>query len=132
VHYVLGEALDRDPFLLFELRGRERDQVLTALKKARGGTSKSRPPSRDAASRDAANRDPKPPSVALGKLTPQNYAAAPAPLPALSFSFDAPVAHGAILRQLGTPAAWNSDTPAVETLARACGAGPGAPASPSG
>ncbi len=35
-HYVLGEALDRDPFLLFELRGRTRDQVLAALRALRG------------------------------------------------------------------------------------------------
>jgi hypothetical protein len=34
-HYVLGEALDRDPFLLFELRGRSREQVLDALREAR-------------------------------------------------------------------------------------------------
>ena len=36
-HYVLGEALDRDPFLLFELRGRTKVQVLDALRVARGG-----------------------------------------------------------------------------------------------
>jgi uncharacterized Zn finger protein len=36
-HYVLGDALDRDPFLLFELRGRTKDQVLDALRAARGG-----------------------------------------------------------------------------------------------
>jgi uncharacterized Zn finger protein len=37
VHYVLGEAFDRDPFLLFELRGRTRDAVLDALRAARVG-----------------------------------------------------------------------------------------------
>lgn len=36
-HYILGEALDRDPFLLFELRGRTRAQVLDALRQARSG-----------------------------------------------------------------------------------------------
>jgi uncharacterized Zn finger protein len=34
-HYVLGEALDRDPFLLLELRGRTRDRALTELRAAR-------------------------------------------------------------------------------------------------
>jgi uncharacterized Zn finger protein len=113
VHYVLGEALDRDPFLLFELRGRKRDQVLGALRAARaggGGTTRGQ-------IRRKEGGDPKPPSVALGKLTPKNYAAAPVPLPVLSFSFEAPPAHGAVLRQLGTPTAWNSETPAIETLA---------------
>ena len=36
-HYVLGEAFDRDPFLLFELRGRTKHEVLSALRSARGG-----------------------------------------------------------------------------------------------
>lgn len=31
VHYILGERLDEDPFLLFQLRGRTRDAILTAL-----------------------------------------------------------------------------------------------------
>lgn len=31
VHYLLGERLDEDPFLLFRLRGRSRDAILTAL-----------------------------------------------------------------------------------------------------
>ncbi|MBX3184858.1 MAG: SWIM zinc finger family protein [Polyangiaceae bacterium] len=35
-HYVLGAALDSDPFLLFELRGRGRREVLEALRAARG------------------------------------------------------------------------------------------------
>src|SRR5262252_8626700 len=35
-HYILGEELDRDPFLLFELRGRKKTQVLDALRAARG------------------------------------------------------------------------------------------------
>lgn len=41
-HYVLGEALDRDPFLLFELRGRTKDQVLDALSAARSVASKTK------------------------------------------------------------------------------------------
>jgi len=31
VHYILGERLDEDPFLLFQLRGRSRDTILAAL-----------------------------------------------------------------------------------------------------
>lgn len=34
-HDILGEAPDRDPFLLFELRGRSRSQVLDALRRLR-------------------------------------------------------------------------------------------------
>jgi uncharacterized Zn finger protein len=39
VHYVLGEAFDGDPFLLFELRGRTKAQVLDALRQARGAAA---------------------------------------------------------------------------------------------
>lgn len=35
VHYLLGERLDDDPFLLFRLRGREHEQVLDALRARR-------------------------------------------------------------------------------------------------
>jgi uncharacterized Zn finger protein len=110
VHYVLGEALDRDPFLLFELRGRAREQVLEALRAARG-TAKSKK------SGGAAKVSEGPAGVALKKLSAASYDAAPAPLPALSFSFDPPPTHGAVLRQLGTPGSWNGETPAVESLA---------------
>jgi uncharacterized Zn finger protein len=108
VHYVLGEALDRDPFLLFELRGREREQVLSALRTARGTSS---------AEKSVETRAPeKAPSVALEKLSTESYESAPEPLPMLSFSFEPPPAHAAVLRQLGAPAAWNGDTPALEAL----------------
>src|SRR5712672_2904743 len=39
VHYVLGEAFDKDPFLLFELRGRTKKQVLGALSSLRSGAA---------------------------------------------------------------------------------------------
>ncbi len=40
-YYVLGSEFDRDPFLLFELRGRSKEQVLAALR----GQRAERPPS---------------------------------------------------------------------------------------
>ena len=36
VHYLLGERFDQDPFLMFLLRGRTRDEVLSALRARRG------------------------------------------------------------------------------------------------
>jgi uncharacterized Zn finger protein len=108
VHYVLGEALDRDPFLLFELRGREREQVLSALRAVRGAGSVEQASATLAAE--------KTPSVALEKLSAESYARAPEPLPTLSFSFGPPPAHAAVLRQLGAPAAWNGETPVLEAL----------------
>jgi uncharacterized Zn finger protein len=121
-HYVLGEALDRDPFLLFELRGRSKEQVLAALRAAR---IEDRPEKRQpravagAASGAAANvpTEIEIPSVSLGKLTAADYERPRANLPALSLSFQEPALHGALLQQLGSPAAWRGAAPAGELLA---------------
>jgi len=110
VHYVLGDALDRDPFLLFELRGKGKELVLAELRGQRG---------------EAAHAEPTP-AVKLGKLSAADYDRAPRALPALSFSFDAPAKPGALLEQLGKPASWQGAgspadalSPVVERAAEA-------------
>ena len=102
-HYVLGEALDRDPFLLFELRGRTKDQVLDALRAARGGAGEA--PAKKAGKSKVAPADAtsEVATVKLGKLKAAEYDKPREPLPTLHFSFDEPVTHGAVLRQLGAP-----------------------------
>lgn len=42
-HYILGERFDEDPFLLFRLRGRTQEQILTALRARRTGNGISQP-----------------------------------------------------------------------------------------
>jgi uncharacterized Zn finger protein len=39
IYYLVAEQLDTDPFTLFHLRGRTRDQVLESLRRRRGGQS---------------------------------------------------------------------------------------------
>lgn len=133
VHFVLGEAFDRDPFLLFELRGRSRNQVLEALRAARAGgasasTATTRTVTRPAGetSRRTGKRSgasgvgaaPEPVAdaavtVSLGRLKAADYDAPPEPLPSLRFGFDAPPVSGALLRQLGAPSGWSAaHTPA--------------------
>ncbi len=98
-HYVLGEAFDKDPFLLFELRGRGRDDVLAALRRLRGAVET---PAREAvATVSLAGRDP----AELERLR--------APLAHLRFAFEPPASAGALLRQLAEPPSWRQDeTPA--------------------
>ncbi len=38
VYYLLGEAFDNDPFLIFRMRGIERDKLLSQIRSAGGGT----------------------------------------------------------------------------------------------
>jgi len=116
-HYVLGEALDRDPFLLFELRGRTKDQVLDALRAVRGGASEPTAKKGRKSKPRAPERTLEAPTVKLGKLKAGDYDKPREPLPALHFGFDEPVTHGALLDQLGVPSTWVSDATPAEVLA---------------
>jgi uncharacterized Zn finger protein len=135
-HYVLGEALDRDPFLLLELRGRGRDLVLDALRAARASRHDEATPGtgepgeageagepgeageagepgdepRDDAGTDVA-------TVKLPRLSAAEYDQPRAPLPALHLGLDAPAAPGALLGQLGAPASWSIAASPAELLA---------------
>jgi len=55
--------------------------------------------------------------VKLGKVKAADYDKPREPLPALHFGFDEPVTHGAVLRQLGTPTAWEGDASPADVLA---------------
>jgi uncharacterized Zn finger protein len=116
VHFVLGEAFDRDPFLLFELRGRSRSQVLETLRAARAADAGARPagesPRRSGERSGASTAEPlaeiEVATVSLGRLKAADYDASPEPLPSLTFGFDAPPVSGALLRQLGAPSGWGA------------------------
>jgi len=71
VYYLLGEEFDRDPFLLFSLRGISRDELVSQL-----GSLSTSPPRNDATARQDASLT----SPSLG-------AAAPEPLPAEASRF---------------------------------------------
>ncbi len=40
VYYLLGEQFDRDPFLIFMMRGRTREQVIEALRQRCAGSGR--------------------------------------------------------------------------------------------
>jgi uncharacterized Zn finger protein len=48
VYYLLGEQFDKDPFLLFELRGRDKEAIISALRERRAAQV-GPPPASDAA-----------------------------------------------------------------------------------
>jgi uncharacterized Zn finger protein len=119
-HYLLGEALDRDPFLLFELRGRTKAEVLSALREARsdGSTKKLRGKRSTRQSETEARESvPETPAVSLGGLRADQFDVPRTALPSLHFSFEAPEHDGAVLRQLGAPAAWSAERSPAEVLA---------------
>lgn len=117
-HYVLGEALDRDPFLLFELRGKTKAQVLDALRAARGAGDEAAP-KRGAKAKKAESETEahEVATVKLGKVKAADYDRPREVLPAMHFTFEEPASHGAMLRQLGAPTAWTSEASPADLLA---------------
>ena len=109
-HYVLGEALDKEPFLLFELRGRTRGEVLAALRAARGGAT---PGARGKA---PGQEDREVPSVRVDELPTGAYEAWRETPPPLHLRLERPEVPGALLRQLGTPPGWTEGTSPAELL----------------
>ena len=101
-HYVLGDAFDRDPFLLFELRGRTREEVLAATRAARGA--------------EPAVPVEVTPAVRLGKLREVDYDAWRGPRPSLKLSFAAPERHAAVVASLGKPGSWREKASPAELL----------------
>jgi uncharacterized Zn finger protein len=107
-HYVLGEALDRDPFLLFELRGRSKAQVLRELRAARSG---------GAEVADFDSSEVPVTALRLESVSAEDYDAPRAPLPSLHLEFEAPSAHATLLKQLGKPPGWIGEEAPGDVLA---------------
>lgn len=96
VYYLTGERFDEDPFLFFELRGRRREQVITALRARRADdTPTVAPPDLD--------QGPK-----LAELLDHFYEPG-GDLSAIEARIAAPTINGAILRRYGPPPAAITD-----------------------
>jgi uncharacterized Zn finger protein len=96
VHYVIGSELDRDPFLLFLLRGRPREAVLMALRARRAGA-----PAPDAAATAAgptAATDGPPIETEIERFWQLGEE-----FGGLRFTIDAPRVPEAVLKRLGLP-----------------------------
>jgi uncharacterized Zn finger protein len=109
VHYVLGEAFDRDPFLLFELRGRRKEMVLAALRRLRAASGDARTP-------PTGEHDEAPTTIMLKETAPERYEAFRERVDDLHFHIGAPAAEGAVLRQLGAPPSWTLRATPLELL----------------
>lgn len=95
-HYILAERFDEDPFLLFRLRGRTSEQILTALRERRSASSGDEPLFEEAPVEEV---QPAPPLEAnlsgfynLGQ-----------PLDGFALSFKAPAIEMPVLKRLGDP-----------------------------
>ena len=111
VHYVIGEALDRDPFLLFQLRGRPRETLMEELRKVR-----SRRPGREVGVAVPAppSRVPHPPRGLPSR--PAEFWKPALPTSELVIRIGPPRIVRAPLRRLGEPPFLRGDPESVRTL----------------
>jgi uncharacterized Zn finger protein len=108
VHYALAAELDRDPFLLFRLRGRTREELTSALRARRvafgstGGVPSVMPDELpdDVEDEDAAGGEAVLSVGPFWRTGPE--------LDDLHFEIRSPDVPGAVLRLLGPPPAWGS------------------------
>jgi len=98
VHYLLGERFDADPFLMFELRGRSKDKIISALRGKRTTDREASPGGVDASS------DVEPVTPLAQSL--DAFWSARAGLPDIPLSFVAPPVDALPTRRLGSPAFW--------------------------
>ena len=104
VYYLLGERFDEDPFLIFHLRGRTREQIVDALRARRASATG------DAPDQPAAPVEAVP---GLADLLGTFYQAGPE-LETVSVQVAAPEVESGILRRLGAaPADTDRDLRAV-------------------
>jgi uncharacterized Zn finger protein len=93
VYYLLGERFDEDPFLIFELRGRNKQQIIDALHQLRANTP--------GTASEAAPAPADEPSPALADLLASYDQPGPA-LAQISTHLAAPHVEAAILKRYGT------------------------------
>jgi uncharacterized Zn finger protein len=103
VLYVLGAAIDRDPFLLFELRGRTRQQLLSALSQARSAASQQLVP----AASPQAEQSPTA-GTDMTAIPPDAFWGEDGPLPSLTFTVAKPATDMPVLKRLGAPPSWRN------------------------
>ena len=105
VYYLLGERFDDDPFLLFHLRGRTREQIVDALRARRASATGDMPEQPAAAPVESV--------PALAEHLGTFYEAGPE-LDTMSVRIAAPEMEASILRRLGAaPAGSDADLRAV-------------------
>jgi uncharacterized Zn finger protein len=107
VYYLLGEQFDADPFLLFRLRGRSRDEVMAMLRERRS-LPDALPIAEEASARPGVGEfdleeEAVPPEECLDRFWD-----AAVGLEELQVTIEAPVVDGVPVRRLGRPGFWRN------------------------
>ena len=117
VYYLIGEEFDRDPFLLFKLRGMSREEVIGLLDRSGGNTARAR------RAKPASAEPPQEAPPAPEPLTPDaaafwNGRSDERALDDLFGEIQIPTLSAALPRRLGSFPFWRADEPFIEAIER--------------
>ena len=105
VYYLLGEQFDEDPFLIFLLRGRSKEELMETLRQRRAGSEQ---PAESSASlpeaRQAVPIKHEPPGLAADF----SFWESREPVDDFRIEINAPEVETAVLKRLGKPSFWRS------------------------
>ena len=113
VYYLLGEEFDRDPFLIFRLRGRSRDEIMAALRTRRAATVPSTP--EDSETTTPATTEAIPVKPLEDDL--DQFWSLGASLDDFQMKVAPPAIEAALLKRLGPPPFWSGTQDFISTLA---------------
>jgi uncharacterized Zn finger protein len=108
VYYLLGEEFDRDPFLIFKLRGIAREELASIVGSAV-------PPKRDR-SKPPVTPPEETPRFTAGAPAPENFWEGSAPEGDLFGLVEPPARSAPILQRLGSFPFWRAETDFLESL----------------
>src|SRR5262245_35505095 len=115
VYYLLGERFDADPFLIFELRGRNKDQIIKMLRARRAGGAADTAAQPAEAPPQEEHVPPLETELAHFWLSENGEQA----LQELHFQVVAPQLDAAPVKRLGAPPFWSGKPPFVELMSQA-------------
>ncbi len=114
VYYLLGEQFDADPFLIFRLRGRSKEQIIRMLRTRRTATETETPVARPARPK----REQEEKAIPLKKCL-DNFWEMPTGLEEFRVEIQAAPMDAAPIKRLGTPGFWHSKENFISAFAGA-------------
>jgi uncharacterized Zn finger protein len=102
VYYIVGEAFDRDPFLMFHLRGRSREEILATLRRKRAEEARA-----DEAAESSAEESENTVATAPLVADAEKFWGSEKGLEAFQVSIAPPAVSAPILRRLGAVPFWD-------------------------
>ncbi|MBI2952683.1 MAG: SWIM zinc finger family protein [Chloroflexi bacterium] len=113
VHYLLGERFDADPFLIFEMRGKSKEEIIAALRTRRAG---------GLPATDEATHDERADEVEITEplcASPETFWTLPAEVKEMRMNFVAPPMDALLVKRLGKPPFWRGQRDFGELMERA-------------